>query len=55
MVTAGEKGKPARTVKEFKTIEEVGASDQMFADYSVDFIKRSVQEKKPFYLVHAFC
>ena len=37
-----------------KTIEEVGASDQMLADYSVDFIKRSVQEKMPFYLVHAF-
>ncbi len=54
VVTAGEKGKPARTVKEFKTIDEVGNSDQMFADYSVDFIKRSVTEKKPFYLVHAF-
>jgi arylsulfatase A-like enzyme len=54
IITAGEKGKPARTVLEYKTIEEVGNSDQIFADYSVDFIKRSAAEKKPFYLIHAF-
>ena len=53
-VTAGRKGEPSRVVKEIKTPAEMGTIDQMFADYSVDFIQRSAAEKKPFYLIHAF-
>lgn len=53
-VTKGKKGSPAQTVKEIKTTEEMGTIDQMFADYSVDFIQRCATDRKPFYLVHAF-
>jgi arylsulfatase A-like enzyme len=53
-VTAGRKGGNTRTVKEIRTPEEMGAIDQMFADYSVDFIRRSAADRAPFYLVHAF-
>jgi arylsulfatase A-like enzyme len=53
-VTSGKKGSPAAVVKEIKTPEEMSTIDQMFADYSVDFIKKSAGDQKPFYLVHAF-
>lgn len=53
-VTSGKKGQPTQVVKELKTTAELGAIDQSFADYSVDFIKRSTTAKKPFYLIHAF-
>lgn len=53
-VTTGKKGSPAQRVKEIKTPEEMGTIDQMFADYSVDFIQRSAKDRKPFYLIHAF-
>lgn len=53
-VTTGKKGSPARTVKEIRTPEEMGTIDQMFADYSADFIQRSAADHTPFYLIHAF-
>ncbi len=53
-VSTGKKGSPNRTVKEIKTPEEMGTIDQMFADYSVDFMRRAAADQKPFYLIHAF-
>ena len=53
-VTAGSKGGAMRTVSQIRTPEEMGTIDQIFANNSVDFIKRSAASKKPFYLVHAF-
>jgi arylsulfatase len=32
----------------------MGNVDQDFANWSVDFIKRASDAKKPFYLIHAF-
>jgi arylsulfatase A-like enzyme len=53
-VTAGKKGEANRSVKVIKTPEEMGAIDQMFADYSDQFIRQAAADQKPFYLVHAF-
>jgi arylsulfatase len=53
-VTAGEKGTPTRVVTEIKTTEELGKIDQTFADFSDGFIRRSVTQTKPFYLLHSF-
>lgn len=53
-ITAGEKGKPTRVVEEIKTTEDLGKMDQKFADFSDGFIRRSVTQAKPFYLVHSF-
>ncbi|NOS74838.1 MAG: arylsulfatase [Methyloglobulus sp.] len=53
-ITAGEKGKPTHVVQHLKTTEELGMLDQQFADFSDKFIRSSVTQKKPFYLVHAF-
>jgi arylsulfatase A-like enzyme len=53
-ITAGEKGKPTRVVKEVKTTEDLGKMDQTFADFSDGFIRRSVAQAKPFYLIHSF-
>ena len=53
-MTAGSKGGAMRTVSQIRTPEEMGTIDQIFANNSVDFIKRSAASKKPFYLVHAF-
>lgn len=43
--TSGRKGQPTKVVKELKSTAELGAIDQSFADYSVDFIKRSAAGK----------
>jgi arylsulfatase A-like enzyme len=53
-ITAGEKGKPTRVVQHLKTIEDLALLDQKFADYSDKFIRGSVEQKKPFHLVHSF-
>lgn len=53
-VTAAEKGGAVRTVRQIHSPEEMSSIDQMFAEYSEQFIQRSVQKKQPFYLVHAF-
>lgn len=53
-ITAAEKDGAVRTVQKIQSPEEMGSIDQVFADYSEKFIKRSVQKNQPFYLVHAF-
>lgn len=53
-VTTGKKASAAQTVKEIKTPEEMGTIDQMFADYSANFIQKCASDRKPFYLIHAF-
>jgi arylsulfatase A-like enzyme len=53
-ITAGEKGKPTRVVQHLKTVEDLGKLDQKFAEFSDGFIRRSVAQAKPFYLVHSF-
>lgn len=53
-ITAGTKGQPTRVVQHLKTTEELGMLDQKFADFSDKFIRSSVEQKKPFYLVHSF-
>lgn len=54
IVTRGQRGQPTEVVKEMKTVDDLSRLDQMFADWSDAFIRRSAKEKKPFYLVHAF-
>jgi hypothetical protein len=53
-VVAAEKGGSTKVVMEAKTTEDLGRIDQMFADFSEKFIRSTVTQKKPFYLVHAF-
>jgi arylsulfatase len=53
-VTGGVKGGPNRVVKHLENLEQLGGIDQIFADFSVDFIKRTVAQSKPFYLIHSF-
>jgi arylsulfatase len=50
----GVKGEKAYVERELNNLEELSEIDQAFADYSEDFIRRSVNEKKPFYLIHSF-
>lgn len=53
-ILTGRKGGENKIVQPISTIEELSKVDQVFADYSEDFIKRSVKENKPFYLIHSF-
>ncbi|MFL9485127.1 arylsulfatase [Chitinophagaceae bacterium LWZ2-11] len=53
-VVAGKRGEDNKAVAPITNIEELAKVDQIFADYSEDFIKRSVKEDKPFYLIHSF-
>lgn len=53
-ITAGNRGESARVVEPIDSIEALAEIDQKFAGFSEDFIRRSVKEQKPFYLVHAF-
>ncbi|MEN0008024.1 arylsulfatase, partial [Flavobacterium nitrogenifigens] len=53
-ILTGKKGEENKVVQPISTIEELSKVDQVFADYSEDFIKRSVKENKPFYLIHSF-
>jgi len=54
-IVEGKKGGDLKNVKPLATSEDIGNCDQEFADWSINFIKRSRAEKKSFYLVHAFC
>lgn len=47
------KGEKLQDIKEI-TIPVLANIDQDFANYTVDFIKRQIDIKKPFYLIHAF-
>jgi arylsulfatase len=53
-VVASEKGREQRVVQEIKSPDDASKMDQMFADFSVDFIKKNTAANKPFYLVHSF-
>ena len=53
-VVEGKKGGDLRVVYPLETPRQMGNVDQDFANWSVDFIKRAGQARKPFYLVHAF-
>ena len=50
----GTKGGEVVVERHITTLEQLAEIDQDFADYSEDFIRRSVKEKKPFYLIHSF-
>lgn len=54
LVTTGKKGQPTEVVKQMQSIDDLSRLDQLFADWSDDFIRRSAKEEKPFYLMHAF-
>jgi len=53
-ITSGKKGQPIEVVKEIESTEDMSMLDQRFANYSDDFIRRSVERKQPFYLIHSF-
>ncbi|HEY4286606.1 MAG TPA: sulfatase-like hydrolase/transferase [Puia sp.] len=53
-IRSGKKGEKNKIVQPITTIEELSKVDQVFASYSEDFIRRSVKENKPFYLIHSF-
>lgn len=53
-ILTGKKGEENKVVQPIANIEELSKVDQIFAYYSEDFIKRSVKENKPFYLIHSF-
>ncbi|GGF39790.1 arylsulfatase [Echinicola rosea] len=53
-VVKGKKGEENKEVAPITTIEELSKVDQIFADYSEDFIRRAVEEDQPFYLIHSF-
>lgn len=53
-VVEGKKGGDLQVVYPLNTPKVMGNVDQDFANWSVNFIKRAAQEKKPFYLIHAF-
>lgn len=53
-IVEGKKGGDLRIVYPLETPQQMGNVDQDFANWSVDFIKRASDAKKPFYLIHAF-
>lgn len=53
-ILTGKKGEDNKIVQPIANIEELSKVDQIFANYSEDFIRRSVKENKPFYLIHSF-
>ena len=53
-ILTGVKGGENKIVQPISNIEELSKVDQVFANYSEDFIRRSVKENKPFYLIHSF-
>lgn len=50
----GVKGEEVVVEREYTSLEELAEMDQTFADYSEGFIRKSVKEEKPFYLIHSF-
>ena len=53
-IVEGKKGGDLKIAYQLETPQQMGNVDQDFANFSVDFIKRAAQAKKPFYLIHAF-
>jgi arylsulfatase len=53
-IVDGDKGEKLTTAYPLDTPKQMGNVDQDFANWSVNFIKQAAQDKKPFYLVHAF-
>ncbi|XUY25614.1 arylsulfatase [Agrobacterium sp. rho-8.1] len=53
-IVEGKKGGDLKMVYPLETPKQMGNVDQDFANWSVDFIKRAGEAKKPFYLIHAF-
>ena len=53
-IVEGKKGGDLKVVYPLETPKQMGNVDQDFANWSVDFIKRAADAKKPFYLIHAF-
>jgi arylsulfatase A-like enzyme len=53
-IVEGKKGGDLTIAYHLETPQQMGNVDQDFANFSVDFIKRAAQAKKPFYLIHAF-
>ncbi|MGC4001953.1 MAG: arylsulfatase [Pirellulales bacterium] len=53
-VVYGKKGEKLKVDYPLDTAKRMGNCDQDFADWSVDFLKRTTKANKPFYLVHAF-
>lgn len=53
-ITKGRKGGPLEVDRPIENTDDLSRLDQHFADFSVDFIKRQAEAKKPFYLIHSF-
>lgn len=53
-IVEGKKGGDLKILYPLETAKQMGNVDQDFANWSTDFIKRSVKANKPFYRVHAF-
>lgn len=53
-IVDGTKGQDLKIAYQLETPKQMGNVDQDFANWSVDFIKQAAQDKKPFFLVHAF-
>ncbi|KRR01854.1 arylsulfatase [Bradyrhizobium jicamae] len=53
-IVEGKKGGDLKIAYKLETPQQMGNVDQDFANFSVDFIKRAAQARKPFYLIHAF-
>lgn len=53
-ITKGVKGGELQVAEEITSTDQLGEIDQRFADYSEDFIRRTVKDEKPFYLYHSF-
>ena len=53
-VVDGKKGGKLTIAYPLETAHDIANTDQDFANWSVDFIKRAAEANKPFYLIHAF-
>lgn len=53
-VIKGKKGQENTVVQPIATIADLSKVDQIFANYSEDFITRAAKADKPFYLIHSF-
>jgi arylsulfatase A-like enzyme len=52
-IVKGKSGEKNTEVQSLKTVAELAKIDQVFANYSEEFIRRAVKSDKPFYLVHS--
>jgi arylsulfatase len=53
-VVDGKKGSELTVAYPLETARQMGNTDQDFAKWSIDFIRRAAEANKPFYLIHAF-